>query len=46
MILIVSTRSQNQKTEAITGVSADDYKGKGMIQSKPLKGGIPKDDDE
>ncbi|KAL9108982.1 MAG: hypothetical protein Q9187_008226 [Circinaria calcarea] len=28
---------KNQKTEAITGVSAEDYKGKGMVQSAPEK---------
>ncbi|MCJ1450299.1 Cytochrome c oxidase subunit 5A [Mycoblastus sanguinarius] len=37
---------KNQKTEPITGVSSEGYKGKGMVQSKPRKGGIPKDDDE
>ena len=31
------TSSQNQKTEPITGVSAEDYKGKGMVQSSPEK---------
>ncbi|KAL8960911.1 MAG: hypothetical protein Q9183_005387 [Haloplaca sp. 2 TL-2023] len=35
-----------QKTEPITGVSSEGYTGKGMIQSKPRKGGIPSDDDE
>lgn len=37
---------QNQNTEPITGVSSEGYKGKGMVQSKPRKGGIPSDDDE
>ncbi|KAL8808865.1 MAG: hypothetical protein Q9200_003947 [Gallowayella weberi] len=35
-----------QKTEPITGVSSEGYKGKGMIQSKPRKGPPPSDDDE
>lgn len=38
--------NQNQKTEPITGISSEGYKGKGMVQSKPRKGGIPSDDDE
>ena len=37
---------QNQKTEPISGVSSEGYTGKGMVQSKPRKGGLPKDDDE
>ena len=37
---------QNQKTEPITGVSSEGYVGKGMVQSKPRKGGVPSDDDE
>ncbi|KAK4691984.1 cytochrome c oxidase subunit 4, partial [Lecanoromycetidae sp. Uapishka_2] len=37
---------RNQKTEPISGVSSEGYKGKGMVQSKPRKGGIPSDDDE
>ena len=35
-----------QRTEPITGVSSEGYKGKGMVQSKPRKGGIPTEDDE
>ena len=37
---------QRQKTEPITGISSEGYKGKGMVQSKPRKGPIPDDDDE
>lgn len=37
---------KNQKTEPISGVSSEGYTGKGMVQSKPRKGGLPKDDDE
>lgn len=37
---------QRQKTEPITGISSEGYVGKGMVQSKPRKGGIPSDDDE
>lgn len=37
---------KNQKTEPITGVSSEGYKGKGMVQSKPRKGGIPSEDDD
>ncbi|KAG7010117.1 cytochrome c oxidase polypeptide 5 [Physcia stellaris] len=37
---------RNQNTEPITGVSSEGYKGKGMVQSRPRKGGIPSDDDE
>ena len=45
--LIILTRliQQNQKTEPITGVSSEGYKGKGMVQSKPRKGGLPSDDE-
>ncbi|KAL9639477.1 MAG: hypothetical protein Q9204_001076 [Flavoplaca sp. TL-2023a] len=35
-----------QRTEAITGVSSQGYKGKGMIQSKPRKGPPPDEDEE
>ncbi|KAL9133359.1 MAG: hypothetical protein Q9175_005457 [Cornicularia normoerica] len=37
---------KRQKTEPITGISSEGYVGKGMVQSKPRKGGIPSDDDE
>ena len=37
---------QEQKVEPITGISSEGYKGKGMVQSPPIKGGIPKDEDE
>ncbi|KAL9066281.1 MAG: hypothetical protein Q9161_007657 [Pseudevernia consocians] len=37
---------KNQKTEPISGISSEGYVGKGMVQSKPRKGGIPSDDDE
>ena len=37
---------QNQKTEPITGISSEGYVGKGMVQSKPRKGGVPSDEDE
>lgn len=37
---------RNQRVEPITGVSSEGYKGKGMVQSKPRKGGIPSDDEE
>lgn len=36
---------RNQKAEPITGVSSEGYSGLGHVQSKPLKGGLPKDDD-
>ncbi|KAK0508215.1 hypothetical protein JMJ35_009299 [Cladonia borealis] len=36
---------RSQKAEPITGVSSEGYSGLGMVQSKPLKGGVPKDDD-
>ncbi|KAL8892162.1 MAG: hypothetical protein Q9205_003206 [Flavoplaca limonia] len=35
-----------QRTEPITGVSSEGYKGKGMIQSKPRKGPPPDEDEE
>ncbi|KAL8773908.1 MAG: hypothetical protein Q9209_001338 [Squamulea sp. 1 TL-2023] len=35
-----------QRTEPITGVSSEGYKGKGMIQSKPRKGPPPDDDED
>ncbi|MDI1489254.1 MAG: Cytochrome c oxidase subunit 5B, mitochondrial [Ramalina farinacea] len=34
------------KVQPITGISSEGYSGKGMVQSKPRKGGIPSDDDE
>ena len=37
---------QKQRSEPITGVSSEGYKGKGMVQSKPRRGGLPKEDDE
>ncbi|KAI4096163.1 MAG: hypothetical protein LQ344_001226 [Seirophora lacunosa] len=37
---------KSQKTEPITGVSSEGYKGKGMIQSKPRRGPPPDEDDE
>ena len=45
-IILTMRCRQNQKTEPITGVSSEGYSGKGMVQSKPRKGGIPSDDDE
>lgn len=45
-IVLTSLSRQNQKTEPITGISSEGYTGKGMVQSKPRKGGIPSDDDE
>lgn len=36
---------KNQKTEPITGVSSEGYKGKGMVQSKPRRGPPPSDDE-
>ncbi|KAL9011544.1 MAG: hypothetical protein Q9173_003618 [Seirophora scorigena] len=37
---------KSQKTEPITGVSSEGYKGKGMIQSKPRRGPPPDEDEE
>lgn len=45
-IALTMLSCQNQKTEPITGISSEGYVGKGMVQSKPRKGGIPSDDDE
>lgn len=45
-IVLIMLFRKNQKTEPITGVSSEGYVGKGMVQSKPRKGGIPSDDDE
>ena len=36
---------QSQKVEPISGISSEGYRGKGMVQSKPRKGGIPSDDE-
>ena len=46
LILILCQLLQKQKAEPITGVSSEGYSGLGMVQSKPLKGGIPSDDDD
>lgn len=43
--MIAIVRPQSQKVEPISGISSEGYKGT-MVQSKPRKGGIPKDDDE
>ena len=37
---------QRQKVEPITGLSSEGYKGKGQVQSPPLKGGLPEEDDD
>lgn len=38
---------QNQKTEPITGVSSEGYRGKGMVQSKPAaKSGVKLEEEE